>query len=403
MALPVIRTKLKTASSKNQGLQDILKSCSRGMEILSVDKHTGGIHNTKITLKVDLGEGYPKEQRYQTRVHFYNRVAMVNAIPQGVSYPTVDIEETIEILNREYGCDFTEDDIYISGNGLLAKETSLGYYNKVVDSTCNCVLDHQGLGIYGQVYLLDHFTDPTNGQEITGVSSWLVDLLVNGTVYRKSVPGVEVDGTLFADVIASIMSDNNLYQQMSFSMASAGNPSTFIQNLTNDCGSFGISIIPVINGNQWGSLPLIGDMELCPYGETKLTCEGTTRAMVINNLHNQFGPVGTYEVVLNGSKVSMHTDQMAYVSDRNLYYLLDLIMYNNGLSGYLSTYRNSSNDSLPFFENLTEDCLHFQFNYKGGDPGFPEQNIFDIVLGTSVIEVPTVYAVPVLPILIPNG
>ena len=130
MALPVVRTKLKTASSKNQGLQDILKSCSRGMEILSVEKHVGGIHNTKITLEVDLGEDYPKEQRYQTRVHFYNRVALINAIPQGVSYPTVDIEETIEILNREYGCDFTEDDIYISGNSLLAKDSSLGYYNK---------------------------------------------------------------------------------------------------------------------------------------------------------------------------------------------------------------------------------------------------------------------------------
>lgn len=50
MALPIVRTKLKTASSKNQGLQDILKSCSRGMEILSVEKHVGGIHNSTIVL-----------------------------------------------------------------------------------------------------------------------------------------------------------------------------------------------------------------------------------------------------------------------------------------------------------------------------------------------------------------
>lgn len=397
MALPVIRTKLKTASSKNQGLQDILKSCSRGMEILSVEKHVGGIHNTKITLKVDLGEGYPKEQRYQTRVHFYNRVALVNAIPQGASYPTVDIEETIEILNREHGCDFTEDDIYISGNGLLAKDASLGYYNKANDGTCNCVLDHQRLDIYGQVYLLDRFFDPISGQEITGVSSWVFDLLVNGTVYRKSIPGVEVDGTPFADVIASIMSDNNLYQQMSFSMGSDGNPATFIQNLTNDCGSFGINIIPVINGNQWGSLPLIGDMELCPYGETKLTCEDTTRAMTIGNLVNRTGPVGTYEVILNGAKASMHTSEITEIPDRNLYDLFGYIIYINGLMGYFSSYYNgSSYGGFPFFENLTEDCLHIQFNYKGGVPGYPEQNILDIVLGTYDTDVPTVYANSIL-------
>lgn len=129
MALPVVRTKLKTVSSKNQGLQDILKSCSRGMEILSVEPHVGGIHNTKITLQVDLGAGYPAEQRYQKRVHFYNRVPMALAVPTGASYPTSEIEETIEVLNKDYGCDFTVDDVEISEGLLKAKATSLGYYN----------------------------------------------------------------------------------------------------------------------------------------------------------------------------------------------------------------------------------------------------------------------------------
>lgn len=391
MTLPVIRTKLKTASSKNQGLQDILKSCSRGMEILSVDKHTGGIHNTKITLKVDLGEGYPKEQRYQTRVHFYNRVAIVNVIPQGVSYPTVDIEETIEILNNQYGCDFTEDDIYISGNGLLAKETSLGYYNKVVDSTCNCVLDHQGLSLDDSNYLMDSFYDPNTGQSISGVQQWYLDVLVNGTIYRKIIPGMEVGGTRFVDAIASIMSDHDLYEQMLFSMSSAGAPATFVQNLTNQCGSFGVNVIPIINGNQWGSLPFIGDMELCPYGESSLQCDGVARMVQIPNITSATFVPGFYELTVNGRTVEVHSSNVNFFGNQ-LWNLMNEIANAHGFLGYYSAYILGSEQSGAGngqIENQTEDCLHIHFAYKGGASGYPSpQVIFDVVLG---VDYSTIY------------
>ena len=53
-----LRNKLKTASFKNQSLQDILKSCSVAIELISVESYTGGIHNTKMTLKLNRGDNY---------------------------------------------------------------------------------------------------------------------------------------------------------------------------------------------------------------------------------------------------------------------------------------------------------------------------------------------------------
>ena len=115
-----LRTKLRNVSSKNQGLQDILRSCSEAKEILSVETHEGGVHNTKLTLLMKNGE---------ERVHFYNRVELKNTIPEGF-ISSGDIDLDIEILNLAYGCDFTDDDVTMTCGNYAAKPASLGYFSK---------------------------------------------------------------------------------------------------------------------------------------------------------------------------------------------------------------------------------------------------------------------------------
>ena len=52
--LPLLRKKLKTISASNEPLQDIFKSCRESEEVISVEKHTNGIHNTKVTLLLKI-------------------------------------------------------------------------------------------------------------------------------------------------------------------------------------------------------------------------------------------------------------------------------------------------------------------------------------------------------------
>ena len=125
--LPTLRKRLKTISDGNKGLQDILRSMQEGTEILSVETYNGKVHNTKITLLLKSGE---------KRVHFYNRLSLKKILE---AYPAVvgnTIDEVIENLNL-LGFDFTTDDIDLVSGSIVAKPTSLGYYNVASESTNN--------------------------------------------------------------------------------------------------------------------------------------------------------------------------------------------------------------------------------------------------------------------------
>lgn len=122
-----LRNKLKTASFRNQGLQDILKSCSKAIELITVEPYNGKVHNTKITLKMNRGNNYPIQERYYERIHFYNRVNIARAI-EGLTASGNTLSQIVESYNLQ-GCDFTEDDIMLQGNTIVAKEDSLGYYS----------------------------------------------------------------------------------------------------------------------------------------------------------------------------------------------------------------------------------------------------------------------------------
>jgi len=135
MLLPQLRRRLKTISDDNKGLQDILQSMQKATEVLSVEPYNGKVHNTKITLLIDKGSNYPEQERYVERVHFYNRVALNKIIPANAFYPKTSVEDAIEVLNLQYGCDFTEDDVEFIGGVLVTKETSLGYYNAAAEGT----------------------------------------------------------------------------------------------------------------------------------------------------------------------------------------------------------------------------------------------------------------------------
>lgn len=89
-----LRNKLKSISYRNQSLQDILKSCSKGDQVMSVSPVSNGIHNTKLILKLKTGE---------KRVHFYNRLDIKNIIPQDLDLPYI-LPEVIFALNTQHGC-----------------------------------------------------------------------------------------------------------------------------------------------------------------------------------------------------------------------------------------------------------------------------------------------------------
>lgn len=118
--MPELRKKLRTVSSKNRALQDILRTCGDAVEVVRVEKLTGSVHNTKTILNMPDG---------QQRVHFYNRVPIQNTIPEGF-LSSGDIGLDIEILNTLYGCDFTEDDLVITCGKYSAKPDSLGYHSE---------------------------------------------------------------------------------------------------------------------------------------------------------------------------------------------------------------------------------------------------------------------------------
>lgn len=193
--LPTLRKRLKTISDGNKGLQDILRSMQEGTEILSVESYNGKVHNTKITLLIDNGSNYPKQERYVERVHFYNRVALNKAIPANAVYPKTTVEDAIEVLNLQYGCDFTLDDIDLVSGSIVAKPTSLGYYSEVEaiePETITAVYNSfcQTMTVTGDVGLVIETKD-SNGNVIgNGVigSEGTVTYPLNGTGQVNNVP-----------------------------------------------------------------------------------------------------------------------------------------------------------------------------------------------------------------------
>lgn len=114
--LPSLRKKLKSMSSRNQSLQDILSSSGSSEKVLKIEPHVGGIHNTKLILESPGGK---------QRVQFYNRLDLA-VILNGIEIEAATIQDIIDELNL-HGYDFTEDDLELVDRVLTAKPTSLGY------------------------------------------------------------------------------------------------------------------------------------------------------------------------------------------------------------------------------------------------------------------------------------
>ena len=127
MLLPQLRRNLKNINSHNKSLQDIVKSCSKATEVLSVEPYNGKVHNTKITLQIDKGGNVPEQERYEKRIQFYNRLDIAEIL-ENVEFGSNNTLDLIEELNS-LGFDFTEDDIEIVGGVVKALPQSLGYYN----------------------------------------------------------------------------------------------------------------------------------------------------------------------------------------------------------------------------------------------------------------------------------
>lgn len=114
-----LRKRLKTISFKNEGLQRVLRTCAGAIDIISVEKHTGGIHNTKVIFLMANGEH---------RIQFYDRVDIARAVPANF-ISSGQLAEDILTLNSAFGCDFTEDDLILVDGKYKAKPESLGYHN----------------------------------------------------------------------------------------------------------------------------------------------------------------------------------------------------------------------------------------------------------------------------------
>lgn len=128
MALPAIRTKLKTVSSRNKSLQDVLPTLLKATKIISIAEIKGALHNTRLVCEVGKAEDVFPGKPIPVREHFYNRLDLEQTI-QGLTYTGSNIIAIITQLNLQ-GCDFNENDLELVSGVLRAKDISLGYYNK---------------------------------------------------------------------------------------------------------------------------------------------------------------------------------------------------------------------------------------------------------------------------------
>lgn len=135
MALPNIRRKLSLSADKNnRSLKDIIAPMGVGIEVISVETISTPMYNTKAVIRTDLrkaGQTVTDSNRYSQRTVVYNRINIANVIPSDYVVKTGVVADVVEDLNVNHQCDFTTDDIEISGGKIIAKEGSLGYCNAV--------------------------------------------------------------------------------------------------------------------------------------------------------------------------------------------------------------------------------------------------------------------------------
>lgn len=144
MILPKLRNKISiSAGNTNRALRDIISPTSIGSYVESVEALNYGFHNTKIAIMVDNWiNGVPVNglaERFTRRVIVYNRVNLSTIIPVGAVVPTTSVAAAVAVLNSKYCLDLTEDDIEIKNGKIVAKATSLGYYEEqdvVTEVTC---------------------------------------------------------------------------------------------------------------------------------------------------------------------------------------------------------------------------------------------------------------------------
>lgn len=176
--IPKIRKVLSiTADSKNKPFKDILTPMGIGSYVESVEVVNGKLHNTKTTIMIDQWvDGKSVDglnNRYVKRVVLYNRLNLGDVIPESVGIPKGNLPTIINTLNTVYGCDFTEDDLELVNNNLVAKPNSLGYYGiiesagvdhvylsvddveRIVINDVEWLVSEDPLGRMGETYLKD--------------------------------------------------------------------------------------------------------------------------------------------------------------------------------------------------------------------------------------------------------
>ena len=142
--MPQLRNKISiSAGNTNRALRDIISPTSIGSYVESVEALKYGFYNTKISIMVDNWingvQVNDVAERFTRRVIVYNRVNLATVIPAGAVVPTTSVAAAIAVLNSKYRLDLTEDDIEIKAGKVVAKPTSLGYYEEqdlVVEKTC---------------------------------------------------------------------------------------------------------------------------------------------------------------------------------------------------------------------------------------------------------------------------
>ena len=138
--LPQPRPRLKNVPYKNQSLQDILLTCAGAVEVLDIKRVAGDKYNTRLVITIDKGKLHPPEDRFETRVQFYNRLKLEKILPLNYK-PLATVEDTVHELNVFHKHDFNNDDLEIINGKLEAKRTSLGYYSNRIGDDPNLMWD----------------------------------------------------------------------------------------------------------------------------------------------------------------------------------------------------------------------------------------------------------------------
>lgn len=170
--LPTLRTTLRTVSYRNQSLQDIFKSCRESEKVISVEKHTSGIHNTKLIMELSDGKH---------RAHFYSRLNLATLL-EGVELTSTVIGDVIYELNL-LGYDFNEDDLEFVDRILTAKPTSLGYVGALGNVAGSREISCDGATADAIIMVLVH-ESITQDEFMNAISSLQIE--INDQVYTAS-------------------------------------------------------------------------------------------------------------------------------------------------------------------------------------------------------------------------